>query len=162
MKLERKNGDAVSRRFHIGFQLDIYIYIERNVGHREEDNKIEERIGGVEGRARRKDEWWEERESGRKSEETRRRECEGEGKKWRWRGREEGRRNVSSSSPSPRIQSHRVYSSVHLILFIGFKAFAGTPYLRIWSILWAKDLDDTCGPSPPSVYWPSMKLYRHR
>lgn len=62
MKLERKNGDAVSRRFHVGFQLDIYIYIERNVGHREEDNKIEERIGGEEGRARRKDEWWEERE----------------------------------------------------------------------------------------------------
>lgn len=54
MKLERKNGDAVSRRFHVGFQLDIYI--KRNVGHREEDNKIEERIGGVEGRARRKDE----------------------------------------------------------------------------------------------------------
>lgn len=70
MKLERKNGDAVSRRFHVGFQLDIYIYIyiERNVGHREEDNKIEERIGGVEGRARRKDEWWEERERERERE----------------------------------------------------------------------------------------------
>lgn len=68
MKLERKNGDAVSRCFHVGFQLDIYIYIERNVGHREEDNKIEERIGGVEGRARRKDEWWEERERERERE----------------------------------------------------------------------------------------------
>jgi len=32
---------------------------------------------------------------------------------------------------APRIQSHRVYSSVHLILFIGSKAFAGTAYLRI-------------------------------
>lgn len=29
MKLERKNGDAVSRRFHVGFQLDIYIYISK-------------------------------------------------------------------------------------------------------------------------------------
>lgn len=101
MKLERKNGDAVSRRFHVGFQLDIYIYIERNVGHREEDNKIEERIGGVEGRARRKDEWWEERErererkSGRKSEETRRRECEGEGKN----GDGEGERKEGGTFP---------------------------------------------------------------
>lgn len=164
MKLERKNGDAVSRRFHVGFQLDIYIYIyrkKRRTPRGRQQNRGEDRRRGGASEAK----GWmvgRARESGRKSEETRRRECEGEGKKWRWRGREEGRRNVSSSSPSPRIQSHRVYSSVHLILFIGFKAFAGTPYLRIWSILWAKDLDDTCGPSPPSVYWPSMKLYRHR
>lgn len=57
-----------------------------------------------------------------------------------WKRRVWGRNFLAAS----RIQSHRVYSSVHLILFIGSKAFASVAYLRIWSILWAKDWDDTC------------------
>lgn len=52
----------------------------------------------------------------------------GRGEKW---GREGERKERFLLVAPPRIQSHRVYSSVHLILFIGFKAFAGTPYLRI-------------------------------
>lgn len=50
----------------------------------------------------------------------------------------------------PGIQSHRVYSSVHLILFIGFKAFAGVSQNLI-NFMGKGYLDDTCG---PSVYWP--------
>ena len=51
--------------------------------------------------------------------------------KWQREGEREGERERERFLVTPRIQSHRVYSSVHLILFIGFKAFAGTPYLRI-------------------------------
>lgn len=100
MKLERKNGDAVSRRFHVGFQLDIYIYIERNVGHREEDNKIEERIGGVEGRARRKNEWWEEREREKERVEERARRQGGESARERGKnGDGEGERKEGGTFP---------------------------------------------------------------
>lgn len=58
-----------------------------------------------------------------------------EGESARERGKNGGREGKRKERfllvAPPRIQSHRVYSSVHLILFIGFKAFAGTPYLRI-------------------------------
>lgn len=49
MKLERKNGDAVSRRFHVGFQLDIYIYIyrkKRRTPRGRQQNRGEDRRSG--------------------------------------------------------------------------------------------------------------------
>lgn len=164
MKLEQKTTALCHAVFTSGFNSFIRRKKRRTPRGRQQ-NRGEDRTSGGEwsemngGKRERETET----ENGRKSEEARRQENESASEKGKNGGERERGRNVSSSSLPPRIQSHRVYSSVHLILFIGFKAFAGTPYLRIWSILWAKDLDDTCGPSPPpSVYWPSMKLYRDR
>lgn len=154
MKLEQKKAATL---YHAGFNS--YLYQKKRWTPRgRQQNRGEDRRRGERGMKG----WMmvreRERESGRKSEQTRatrRRECEGEGKKWGWEGKRKERFLLVAP---PRIQSHRVYSSVHLILFIGFKAFAGTPYLRIWSILWAKDLDDTCGPPSPLSYHLSIDL----
>lgn len=123
----------MSRRFHVGFQL-VYTSKETSDTAREttksrrgsDERRGVERVERMNGGKRET-----ETENGRKSEEARRQESESASERGKNGGERERGRNVSSSSLPPRIQSHRVYSSVHLILFIGFKAFAGTPYLRI-------------------------------
>lgn len=130
-----KNDGVVSRRFHVGFQL-VYTSKETSDTAREttksrrgsDEWRGVERVERMNGGKRERET---ETENGRKSEEARRQESESASERGKNGGERERGRNVSSSSLPPRIQSHRVYSSVHLILFIGFKAFAGTPYLRI-------------------------------